>query len=163
MRNNLKLPLFAALAFGMIAVLATPALADSRCYDQEQFEADRGLRLHTDVEVIMLTCRYSTKAEDLRKLYLAFLKKNAPTIRKWEKVIAKAYAGTGRSSNEVIDNFRTSLANQKAGEAARLGPKPFCKQWADFVPYAVNLTPEQVREYVHEPDKARPTKRQPCG
>lgn len=152
----------ASLFFVMVAMMAPVAHA-AACYNEQEFEADRGLRFHTDVEVIMLTCRYSTKGEDLKKVYLAFLHNNAKTIRGWEGVIAKSYAGTGGSRNEIIDNFRTKLANQKGNEAARMGPKPFCKEWADFVPFAASLSNDQVMEYVRAADSDRPTRRPLCG
>ncbi len=143
---------------------AAPVLADS-CYSEAEFEADRGLRLHSDMEVIMLTCRYSTQGEDLRKLYATFLKQNVGAIKGWENTIAKAYTGggIGRSRNEIIDNFRTKLANQKANEAGRMGPKPFCKEWSDFVPFAAALSGDQVKAYVRAVDTARPTRRPPCN
>lgn len=152
------------LAFASITLFfasTAPAHAGS-CYSQDEFEADRGLRLHEDVEVIMLTCRWSTRSEDLRKLYATFLQKNSGTIRKWENTIARSFASTGGSRNEVVDNFRTRLANEKAGEAAHMGPKPFCKQWADFVPYAAGLTAQQMFEYLRAEDSARPTRKPKC-
>jgi hypothetical protein len=132
---------------------------DASCYTQEQFEADRGLRLHTDVEVIMLTCRYSSHGENLQKIYAGFVRKNGKQIKNWENTIARAYGG-GR--NETVDNFKTYLANQKGNESAKMGPRKFCTQWADFVPYAASLTPQQIMFYVREEDSARPTKKPHC-
>jgi hypothetical protein len=149
------------LLVGAFFMYALSAHAEA-CYTQDQFDADRGLRMHSDVEVVMLTCRYATNGEDLRKTYAQFLKKNSAQIRKWENTIAVTFASTGGSRNEVIDNFRTRLANEKAGQAAQMRAKPFCAQWANFVPFVTNLTPPQVLEYIRAPDSARPTKRPPC-
>jgi hypothetical protein len=151
---------FAALASIVFAPAAQAASA--ACYNDSEFEADRGLRLHSDIEVIMLTCRYSTTGEDLRKVYAKFLQANVKTIKGWENVIARTYAGTGGSRNEVIDNFRTKLANQKGNEAAKMGPKPFCKEWADYVPFIASLNAKQIMDYVREPDTTRPTRRERC-
>lgn len=153
--------MLACASMTLFLSFALPAHAES-CYSQDEFDADRGLRLHSDVEVIMLTCRWSTRSEDLRKLYATFLKKNSGQIRKWENTIARSFASTGGSRNEVIDNFRTRLANEKAGQAAQMGPKPFCKQWADFVPFAAALTPQQLFDYIRTDDPARPTRKPKC-
>ncbi|HVY12878.1 MAG TPA: hypothetical protein VHB73_04870 [Alphaproteobacteria bacterium] len=151
---------FLMAAFGVL--FSVSAFAQDSCYTPKQFEADRGLRMHADIEVIMLTCKYSTHGQSLQKVYNDFLRRHSKLIRGWENVIAETYGGDGVGRNEAIDNFRTWLANQKGNEAAKMGPKSFCREWADFVPYAASLTDPQIMTYVREPDSARPTKRPPC-
>lgn len=148
--------------FVYCAVMPMMVSAGGSCYSAKEYEADRGLRLHSDLEVIMLTCRYATDGRPLEPLYSNFVKRYNVTIHNWESVIARTYAGTGGSRDEVIDNFRTNLANQKGNEAARMGPKPFCAQWANFIPYIVSLTPQQLYTYIRQPDITRPTKRPAC-
>jgi hypothetical protein len=151
------------VALLLVGVLfASPVLASGGCYSQQEFEADRGLRLHADVEVITLTCKYSTRGQPLQKAYNSFVRRHSAQIRKWEMTIAGAYGGDGIGRNEAIDNFRTWLANQKSNEAATMGPRAFCKQWADFVGYANSLTDAQMMYYINESDSSRPTKRPPC-
>ncbi len=151
------------LLVAMLVLCAGAANAAEQCYHQEEFDADRGLRMHSDTEVILLTCRYSTKGEDLKKSYAAFLQKNSAIIHTWELVIAKKFSGTGRSRNEVIDNFRTKLANQKANEVGRMGPKPFCKEWADYLPWVSKLNAAEILQYVRASDDKRPTRLPLCN
>ena len=140
--------------------LCGPVFAEGACYSDQEFEADRGLRLQTDLEVITLTCRYSSHGENLQKIYYgSFLRKHGKQVHSWENTIARVYGG-GR--NETIDNFKTSLANQKGNESATMGPRKFCAQWADFVPYAASLTDAQMMYYVRQEDAARPTKKPHC-
>lgn len=162
---KLKWDMPAVLLFGYMVYCLVPnfLIAKGTCYSEKEFEADRGLRLHTDLEVIMLTCRYSSRGQPLKDPYSQFVRQYQGPIRSWQSSIARAYAGMGRGPDEVIDNFRTALANNKSHQAADMGPKNFCAQWADFVPYIASLKPQQVYGYLRQQDLARPTKRPLCG
>ncbi|NDE91322.1 MAG: hypothetical protein EB059_09365 [Alphaproteobacteria bacterium] len=147
----------------MALLFLAPQLARAgECYTPDEFEAEQGLRLHTDLEVIMLTCKYDGYRKPLRDSYAVFLKKYSLQIRKWENTIARVYAATGGSRNEVIDNFRTALANQKGHESSIMGPRPFCVAYANWVLAVSTWTPQQVMSYVRTPDPARQTRKPPC-
>lgn len=153
------LTLYMALWLGPGLLEATNA-----CYSPQEYEADRGLRLHTDLEVITLTCKYAaTTAQPLRPQYDQFVKKYGASIRTWQDVVARAYAGTGGGRDEIIDNFRTALANKKSYESASMGPKNFCAKWSDFPAFINGLQPQQVYAYLRANDASRPTKRPLCG
>jgi hypothetical protein len=132
------------------------------CYTPQEFEAEQGLRLHTDLEVIMLTCKYDGYRRPLKNSYAVFLKKYSMQIRQWENMIAQVYASSGGSRGEVIDNFRTALANQKSHEAGVMSPRQFCIAYANWVPAVAAWSPEQVMNYVRTPDAARQTRKPPC-
>ncbi len=132
------------------------------CYTPDEFEAEQGLRLHTDLEVIMLTCKYDGYRRPLKDSYAVFLKKYSKQIHKWENTIARAYASSGGSRGEVIDNFRTSLANQKSHESSAMNPRQFCIAYANWVPAVAAWSPDQVMNYVRTPDTARQPRKQPC-
>jgi hypothetical protein len=149
------------LVFFLALLFPMPLLAGA-CYTAEEFEAEQGLRLHTDMEVIMLTCKYDGYKRPLRDSYATFLKKYSKTIRKWENVIARSYAETGGSRNEVIDNFRTALANQKSHEAADLTPRQFCIKWANWMPAVAAWNQQQLLQYVHTPEPAVRPRKPPC-
>ncbi|MBI3419020.1 MAG: hypothetical protein HY053_02665 [Proteobacteria bacterium] len=156
------IPAFAGMTLLVFLCISSSAQTGT-CYSEKETEAEHGLRLHSDLEVITLTCRYSTTGVPLQKLYRGFVHRNANMIHGWENTIARAYADEGGSRNSSIDSVRTWLANQKGNESASMGPRSFCKQWADFVPYAAKLTPPQLLGYVRQEDPARPTKKPPCG
>lgn len=138
-----------------------PLWASTSCYSAKAFEADRGLRMHEDLEVINLTCHYSTQGAPLQPIYSDIINRYGDTIHGWEETIAHAFGHAGHH-DEVVDNFRTHLANEKGNEAGRMGPKAFCQQWANFIPYVASLTPQQLHLYLLQPDAARPTKRPAC-
>jgi hypothetical protein len=155
--NSIRMAVFVA------SICLLPAFAVAgECYTPEEFEAEQGLRLHTDLEVIMLTCKYDGYKRPLKDSYAVFLKKYSAQIRKWENTIARVYASTGGSRNEVIDNFRTSLANQKSHEASTMGPRPFCVAYANWVPAVAAWSGDQVLNYVRTPDNARVTRKPLC-
>jgi hypothetical protein len=132
------------------------------CYTPDEFEAEQGLRLHTDLEVISLTCKYDGYRRPLMNSYAVFTKKYSLQLRKWENIIARIYASSGGSRNEVIDNFRTSLANQKSHEASSLNPRQFCIAYANWVPAVAAWSPNQVMNYVRTPDAARQARKPLC-
>jgi hypothetical protein len=144
-----------------LLVSPTDAMA-AECYAPDEFEAEQGLRMHTDLEVIMLTCKYDGYRRPLKDSYAIFLKKYTPRIRKWENTIARVYASTGGSRNEVIDNFRTALANQKSHEAGIMNPRQFCIKYANWVPAVAAWSEEQVIGYIRAPDNARQTRKPLC-
>lgn len=145
------------------ALVLFPIMAHAgECYTPDEFEAEQGLRLHTDLEVIMLTCKFDGYRRPLKDSYAVFLKKYTAQIRKWENAIARIYASSGGSRNEVIDNFRTALANQKSHEASTMNPRQFCIAYANWVPAVAAWSPEQVMNYVRTPDSARPSKKPLC-
>lgn len=160
----MKQPFFMHICAAMFcALLVMPAIAQAgECYTPDEFEAEQGLRLHTDLEVIMLTCKYDGYRRPLKDSYAVFLKKYTAQIRKWENTIARIYASSGGSRNEVIDNFRTSLANQKSHEASSISPRQFCINYANWVPAVAAWSNEQVMNYVRTPDSARQTKKPLC-
>ena len=149
-------------AFLFALLLLPHRVVAVECYTPDELEAEQGLRLHTDLEVIMLTCKYDGYRRPLKDSYAIFLKKYSAQIRKWENTIARIYASSGGSRNEVIDNFRTALANQKSHEASTMNPRQFCIAYANWVPGVASWSQEQVMNYVRTPDSARPTKKPPC-
>ena len=150
------------LLFAALLVLVPFLAVAGECYTPEEFEAEQGLHLHTDLEVIMLTCKYDGYRRPLKDSYAVFLKKYGTQIRKWENTIARVYAASGGSRNEVIDNFRTSLANQKSGESSSMTPRQFCIKYANWVPAVAAWSPDQVMVYVRTPDAARNPRKPLC-
>lgn len=153
--------LYAACLVMWLGMMPLAAVA-GECYTPDEFEAEQGLRLHTDLEVIMLTCKYDGYRRPLKDSYAIFLKKYSAQIRKWENTIARVYASSGGSRNEVIDNFRTSLANTKSHEASTISPRQFCITYANWVPAVASWAPEQVMNYIRTPDVARQTRKPLC-
>lgn len=150
----------AFLAFFLFG--AMPARA-ATCYTPEAFEAEQGLRLHADMEVIMLTCKYDGYKRPLSSHYTKFMKKNSRLIKGWEDIIARIFADTGSSRSEVIDNFRTYLANRRSHEASVIGARTFCVNYANFLITAGDFTPEQLMNYVRQFNPAFPPKLPPCA
>jgi hypothetical protein len=158
-----RFPAFAGIAGMCIALMLCSSTAFANaCYSPQEFDADRGLRLHTDMEVIALTCKYGSYSKPLMPIYAQFTHKNAKTLRGWEDVVARAHPEMGRSRNEVIDNFRTALANQKGNEAARMTPRQFCIHWANFVVDVASWPMPKILDYIHQQDSARPTRKPLC-
>ncbi len=149
-------------AFFCALLLLPHSVSAGECYTADEFEAEQGLRLHTDMEVIALTCKMDGYRRQLMAMHTTFTKKYLTQIRKWENTIARVYASSGGSRNEVIDNFRTALANQKSHEASTINPRQFCIKYANWVPAVLAWSPEQVLNYVRTPDSERPTKKPPC-
>lgn len=156
------MPAFAGMTIFVFLLISFPAHAAS-CYTQEGYEAEQGLRLHSDMEVVMLTCKYDGFKQPLSSHYKKFMGKYSRNIKGWEDVIARVFADTGRSRAEVIDNFRTYLANRRSHEAASIGIRNFCVKYANLLITIGNYSPQQLVAHVRQQDFEFPPKLPPCG
>jgi hypothetical protein len=124
---------FAATA-ALLALFAMPVQAKPPCYTPEEFEAEQGIRLHTELMVVGLTCQEMGPKDQpsLFAQYKMFTLKNQKQIQVWEKDLIGYYKRTVKGNpNRAFDTFRTRLANETSQRAIALTTPVFC---ADHVP-----------------------------
>lgn len=124
---------FAATA-ALLALLVIPVQAKPPCYTPDEFEAEQGIRLHTELMVVGLTCQEMGPKDQpsLFAQYKMFTLKNQKQIQVWEKNLIAYYKRTVKGNpNRAFDTFRTRLANETSQRAIALTTPVFC---ADHVP-----------------------------
>ncbi|MQP67815.1 hypothetical protein GE253_21055 [Niveispirillum sp. SYP-B3756] len=113
----------------LFAMFAAPVQAKSPCYTPDEFEAEQGIRLHTELMVVGLTCQeMSVKGQpSLFAQYKMFTLKNQKQIQTWENNLIAYYKRTVKgNANRAFDTFRTRLANETSQRAIALTNPVFC-------------------------------------
>ncbi|OYQ33635.1 hypothetical protein CHU95_14785 [Niveispirillum lacus] len=129
---------------------AGPALAASTkgpCYSVPEFAAEQGIRLHTELMVVGLTCQHmDVKGEvSLFNKYKQFTLKHQTRIQQWEKTLVAYYKRTTSGNpTRTFDTFRTRLANETSQRAIALTTPVFCGTHAPLVTAAMTASLEEI-------------------
>jgi hypothetical protein len=142
-----KLILFIVLAL----FVSRTALAAS-CYTQEQFEAEQGLRIHSELMVIALTCMKAPGGgPDMYKKYQAFTKKNLALIAQYETNMVSFFRTQGtKNSEETINNFKTGLANDISQHAISMSTASFCQHFGKRIDQALAMDGPTLRKWAQQ-------------
>lgn len=129
-------------------VLAGPAATPKGpCYSVPEFEAEQGIRLHTELMVVGLTCQsMDVKGEpSLFNQYKMFTLKHQARIQAWEKALVDYYKRTSKGNpTRNFDSFRTRLANETSQRAIALSTPVFCGVHAPLVAHAMAASLEEI-------------------
>lgn len=134
----------AALAFNP----AVAATAKGACYTDKEFEAEQGIRLHTELMVVGLTCQYlDVKGEtSLFNQYKLFTLKYQKNVQDWERTLIAYYKRTTKgNATRTFDSFRTRLANEASQRAIALTTPVFCGTHALGVADVMRASLEDIR------------------
>jgi hypothetical protein len=106
----------------------------SKCYTQQEAEAEQAIRIHSELMVIGLNCQ-NMRFKDGTNLYAKyrhFTTQHADLFNGYENTLIGYYRRTGAANPErKLNDLRTLLANNIANDSARMKPDQFCNQ---FVP-----------------------------
>lgn len=126
-----------SLAFLLTSILtfyAGTAHARTACYTQKESTAEKVLRLHTELMVITVTCKQSSRGRDLGRAYSRLTQRHIKPIQVAESILKNFYSGRhGGDGMAHLDRIRTKLANDYGQIAAREGATPFCNRRRDRV------------------------------
>ncbi len=139
----------AIIAVLLLLNLTFPAMAAGNCYSADEVQAEQFLRLHSELMVITVTCKYSSDGDDLVKPYTTFTNTHVAALRNAEQVMAryyqKRYGGDGMSQ---VDKLRTKLANEFGQSIANVSAPLFCAQRRDKVMKMYDARTSTVNEEV---------------
>lgn len=138
-----KLVLSLMVAIGLISPQAQAAQS---CFSSDLVNAEQIVRLHSELMVVMLTCRQSHDGRSLRTAYSNFTNKNLKYIREAEQGMMAFYREEGVANPEgKVDKMRTVLANEYAQQAADESLARFCERRADKVVQAATWSTTQLQ------------------
>ncbi len=148
-----------------LALLATTAQqASAQCYNQRQFEAEQGLRIHSELMVISLTCMKMPMGSGMYQKYQAFTNKNKALIAGYENDLIDYYRATGSAAPEKqFHTLRTNLANQISQHAIKMSTASFCQNFGSRLDSALNMDQAKLRQWASQPWPNSPTSRPMCG
>ena len=115
-------------------LLSTQAFASVPCYAPEEMQAEQLLRLHSELMVIAVSCRYGSNGQNLVSAYTSFTRNNLADIRQAEQTLRAYYAKNfGDKTNKRLDELRTRLGNEFGQQMANVSAPAFCAQRRDKV------------------------------
>lgn len=147
----LRLRAIAMLSAAISLSLSSPALAATAktpCYSVAEFEAEQGVRLHTELMVVGLTCQHmDVKGEtSLFNQYKLFTLKHQAQIEQWEKALVGFYKRTTKgNATRSFDSFRTRLANETSQRAIALTTPVFCASHAPLTAKVMALSMPEIK------------------
>jgi len=151
----------AAVAVCMTS-LATQAVAE-QCYTPREFEAEQGLRIHSELMVISLTCMKTAQGSSIYDKYQTFTKKNSTLIKEYENDMISYYRAQGAASPEKqFHSLRTSLANEISQHAIKMSTGSFCQHFASRIDSALAMDQEKLRRWAQQPWPNSPTSQPIC-
>jgi len=131
----------------VLCVLGAPltAFASNRCYSPAEIDAENVLRLHSELMVITVTCRYGSRGQDLTQAYTGFTRNNVSRIRDAEQTMVAYYkANYGGKGVDKLDKLRTQLANEYGQQIANVSAPVFCAEKRDRVVNLYGASPDAV-------------------
>lgn len=150
--------------FAIALILSTQASA-RQCYTPTEFEAEQGLRIHSELMVISLNCQHVNHVNgNLYMQYKDFTRRHSNLISAYEQTLKDYFTLTGEPNPEkAINDLRTSLANRISNDAARMKPNVFCKAYGDRIIKALQMDRNKLRRWAATPFEGYPVSRPICA
>ncbi|MDR3514363.1 MAG: hypothetical protein P4M00_00990 [Azospirillaceae bacterium] len=124
---------------------------EAGCYSQADFEAEQGIRLHTDLMVAGLTCQRFDPSKPFFDQYNTFTHTHRAAIMMWESQLIGHYRQLHHGDpTRVFDTLRTDIANESARRAQLMTTPVFCDEQGAFVAEAMKLTPETLHQRISD-------------
>lgn len=135
-----------------VAAVKGPAKPKGACYSKAEFEAEQGIRFHTELMVIGLTCREAMgPGRDLFADYKRVTLALRDTIVGWERALIAHYKRSGAANpTRSLDNFRTAVANENAQRIASVTAPVYCQTQALQIDRAMALSAAEAKRQVED-------------
>ena len=139
-----------------VALLAVKsAAAAPSCYNMAEFEAEQGLRIHSELMVIGLTCAKMPNGAHLYSKYQSFTAKNQNLITMYENALIARYG------EKEFHTLRTGLAN-RISQLAIGNVVGFCNAFSPRLDAALGMDQEKIRRWAQQTWRDAPTSRPLC-
>lgn len=153
------------LALGLALCVSSGASAATggECYTAKEFEAEQGIRIHSELMVIGLTCMKMPHGPQMYMKYKDFTEKNKKLIAQYENEIISHYRREGAEKPEKkLHTLRTTLANQISQRAVTMSVSSFCQRFSPRIDQALAMDKEKLRRWAQQPWTGSPTSRPIC-
>lgn len=157
-----KFAFAAALALCLSFSANANAIAGA-CYNATEFEAEQGLRIHSELMVIGLTCMKMPQGQAMYSKYQKFTQKNQTLIAQYEADMIGYYRKQGMAEPEKqLHTLRTSLANGISKHAITMSTLNFCKHFGQRIDKALAMDQQKLRKWAQHVWPQSPTLRPVC-
>jgi hypothetical protein len=148
--------LFLALCF--VAVRA------EACYSAREFEAEQGLRIHSELMVIGLTCIKMPEGDGLYRKYQSFTAKHAVLLSAYESDLLAYYKRQGEAApDRKLHTLRTNLANEISQHAVSMSTLSFCRKFSSHLDAALGMDQAKLRRWALNARSGQPTAEPACA
>ena len=124
--------------------------ANAKCYTMAEAEAEQGIRIHSELMVIGLTCQH-LGPRDRKNLYMQykdFTQDHGSLLRGYENTLINYFKQSGKKDPErAMHDMRTNFANKISKDAATMRPDAFCAYYAPRIPRAASMNDGEVRTW----------------
>jgi hypothetical protein len=145
-------PVKAAKAAKPARAPAGPPRPTGACYSKDEFLAEQGIRYHTELMVIGLTCREaSAPGQDLFADYKRVTLAYRDVIVGWERALIAHFKRTGAANpTRSLDNFRTAMANENARRIAAVTTPVYCQTHVPMLARALSMSAVEAKRELEE-------------
>jgi hypothetical protein len=153
------------LALLLSLVLSSSAYASNgaSCYTAQEAEAEQGIRIHSELMVIGLTCLKMPQGMSMYQKYQSFTQKNRGLIAQYEKDLIAYYKRTGKGKPEQqLNTLRTTMANQISEHAITMSTATFCNVYGPRVDRALRMDKANIRKWAQHSWPSSPTSHSVC-
>ena len=136
----------------LMVLVFTSSQAQARtCYSKYEKEAEQGLRIHSELMVIGLTCLKAKGGKDLYHRYQLFTAKHAPLLEGYENTLINFYRRGGHAKPEKsLHKLRTDLGNEISHHAVRMGTTNFCNHFSGRIDQALEMPRKKLRRWAQQ-------------
>ena len=154
-----------AYAFSLILLALTfsNSYAASGCYNAQEFEAEQGLRIHSELMVIGLTCQKVRGGEGLYNKYRKFTNKNQYLLGQYETTMLSHFRSTGQDAEASLHDLRTELANEVSQKAIRMNMAAFCRHYGGGIDQALTMDHDTIRRWAQQEWPTQPASKPKCN
>jgi len=133
------------------------------CYTAGEVESEQGLRIHSELMVIGLTCAKVRGGQSLYSKYQSFTRKNKYLIEEYENTMIRYFKESGASSPaKSLHGLRTGIANEISQKAIRMNIGAFCNHYKTRIDQALNMDHDTIRRWARKTWPSQPTTRPLC-
>jgi hypothetical protein len=151
------------LASVLFLSVSGQALASS-CYTSREVEAEQGLRIHSELMVIGLTCLKMPGGRDLYTKYSQFTQKNQSLITGYEDAIIEYYRSQGvKNPEQKLHTLRTNLANTISRHAIEMSTSSFCGHFGTRIDKALAMDQGTLRRWAQHTWADTPVSQPMCA
>ena len=145
--------LTAILCFALSLALGSfgTSAAGRGCYTAHEYEAEQGLRIHSELMVIGLTCLKMPGGRQIYDKYARFTQKNQSLIAEYETEMIGYYRHEGAPNPEKnLHTLRTNLANDISKHAIQMSTASFCQAFSSRVDQALAMDQSKIRKWAQQ-------------
>ncbi len=155
MKNTFNIKMLVA---GTALFCAQASMANPSCYSPAEFEAEQGLRIHSELMVIGLTCMKMPQGQQIYMKYDQFTRKNQALISSYESDMISFFRQRGdKAPEKSLHTLRTNLANGISKHAIEMSTTSFCSQFSSRVDQALAMDTNKLRKWAQHVWPATPT------